>query len=104
MAVGRLFWKHKKLFWMRGKCWNKMQPRRLAAALVILSLLLLLPAVGVVVAGDSIGQLHFLDPRMSQPVASMLLHKKGTKVSSNHNYWKRAAITMGFLYEFWQRL
>ncbi|GAB4821800.1 hypothetical protein N2152v2_008846 [Parachlorella kessleri] len=38
--------------------------------------------VGVVVVGDSIGQLHFLDPRLPQPVASTLVHKKGTKVTS----------------------
>ena len=33
----------------------------------------------MVVAGDSVGQLHFLDPRLPQPVTSTLVHKKGTK-------------------------
>lgn len=40
-----------------------------------------LAAANVVVAGDNFGRLHFVDPRMSVPVASLTVHKKkGSKV------------------------
>ncbi len=40
-----------------------------------------LAAANVVVAGDNFGRLHFVDPRMSMPVASLTVHKKkGSKV------------------------
>lgn len=41
----------------------------------------------VVVAGDSIGRLHVLDPRMQSPVASVPVHKKGTKVCGAGLCW-----------------
>ena len=36
------------------------------------------PAAGAIVAGDNFGRVHFLDPRMPHPIASLQLHKKKT--------------------------
>ncbi|EFN53251.1 hypothetical protein CHLNCDRAFT_26064, partial [Chlorella variabilis] len=61
-------------------------------------------SAGAIVAGDNFGRLHFLDPRLRSPVASMQLHKKGSKVrccvhanpvdsnlvmSAGNDYWAR---------------
>jgi hypothetical protein len=38
--------------------------------------------VGAIVAGDNFGRLHFLDPRMKQPIACLQTHKRtGGKAS-----------------------
>lgn len=41
-----------------------------------------MPTTGGVVAGDSKGNVYFLDPRMEEPAAVVQVHKKNTKVQS----------------------
>ncbi|PNH06348.1 Protein DAMAGED DNA-BINDING 2 [Tetrabaena socialis] len=58
--------------WVEGGPWHMLYGCDASASL------------GVVVAGDSNGCVHLLDPRTRGPVGSLELHKKGNKVVSVH--------------------
>ncbi|KAL4435880.1 hypothetical protein ABPG77_000642 [Micractinium sp. CCAP 211/92] len=64
--------------------WDQDDPGQLAAWITMMGMDVI-PAANVVVAGDNFGRLHFVDPRMSMPVASLTVHKKkGSKIQSVH--------------------
>lgn len=64
--------------------WDQDDPGQLAAWITMMGMDVI-PAAGAVVAGDNFGRLHFVDPRMPAPIASLAVHrKKGSKIQSVH--------------------